>query len=158
MLFTRNILRNARYRAWPLPVATKEKKLLLKTYEAVKQTRLVNECAKEYCANILDVRCSTKQRLFQKPNKFSVQRNTRLEVRREQTTKDRWIYSHPPHEPLYQPVQMRVQGNTEGTKLKEVLCPFTYLYNLQQPHIYASTKTTLPMILSWIIPEVKDKN
>lgn len=56
------------------------KNLPLKTYEAVK---LAHECAKKYCANILDVKYFTKESLFQNPNIASVQRNTRLEVRRK---------------------------------------------------------------------------
>lgn len=101
-----------------------------------------------------------KQPLFQNPNKFSMQRNTKLEVRTEQTNKDRWIYNHEahiqPYEALYQPVQLRVQENIEGT-LKEVLCPFTYLYNLQQPHTHTCTKTTLPINWFSVGPHQKPK-
>lgn len=38
----------------------REKNLLLKTYEVVKQTILAHRCDKKYCATILYIKCSTK--------------------------------------------------------------------------------------------------
>lgn len=99
------------------------------------------------CQGILckyfNVKCFTKQLPFQNPNKFSMQRNTRLEVRKEQAIKDRWIYSYPT------PLTSLPTSPTESTgkyirDKKEVLCPFTYLYNLQQPHIFTSTRLLFP--------------
>lgn len=72
----------------------KEKNLLLKTYEAVNQTRVAHRCDKKYCASILYIKCSTKQSQIKNPTELRVQRNTRLKVRRQQATKD-GIYSYP---------------------------------------------------------------